>query len=568
MNTLEAARSYVARGFSVIPIRANGKRPAEDWEQYQHTLPTGEQLTEWFDTTDLNIGIVTGAVSGIYVIDVDTYKGTDHVPYPTELVGQSANGGMHYFYKLGDEEVRNKQGVLEHVDVRGEGGYVVAYPSRIVDSDSGEVKEYKWLSSGNPAKMPARVLSQYLTTKTFDQPLPSDESLGLLSKVLNSGYTEGQHNEELYTLARLFGRAGHNPNLQRKVAEEILQWLESQDSTPQEGFDATVASAWEYEAGRLETTEPVTQREIRPMSFKEMGNFKPPATMFEDGQAIHENTLALIVGQRNNGKTLFLQHVGLGSAANGYKVCYVMTEDSPYFFYRRMQQWQEHHNTAINSDNFTVWRAMEGLIWQLTNIDHVWELINNMKPHKPDMIILDPLIEFALGADEQSAQTMGLVMSHIQLIKRELNCTVVVAHHAGKDATRGARGSSAIEGSPDTVILIKQNPVSGDVTAICTKERNGSKPAPSVYLVTKSEDGLGAALSRANSLEEVVLASNENDNVILQAVLKAGVPVTAADVVHMTGLPQATVYRRLTKLVEIGKLIKDEALYLYNESDD
>ncbi|MCB1116040.1 MAG: bifunctional DNA primase/polymerase, partial [Chlamydiia bacterium] len=77
MNTLEAARSYVARGFSVIPIRANGKRPAEDWEQYQHTLPTGEQLTEWFDTTDLNIGIVTGAVSGIYVIDVDTYKGTD-----------------------------------------------------------------------------------------------------------------------------------------------------------------------------------------------------------------------------------------------------------------------------------------------------------------------------------------------------------------------------------------------------------------------------------------------------------------------------------------------------------
>lgn len=572
---LDQARQYVERGWSVIPLGANSKRPVVEWEEYQQRKPTETELETWFSDDTNNIGIVTGPVSKLFVVDVDDYKGNDHKPYPTPLVAKTANGGKHYFYDY-SEEVHNKQGVLPNVDVRGDGGYVVAYPSKLVDDNTGEVKEYSWQQEGTPAVMPSEVLSKYKgTVKDASTPAPiSDDALALLTQVLTKGFTPGQHNEELHTLARLMARSTHNPDLGYKVTETMLATLDSLDDTPQAAENQllpTLKSGWDYEQSRLEKPidnsqfETIT-REIAPASLKEMRGYKPPAVLFEDGQIIREGTLVVVVGQRNNGKTLFLQHVALGTAANGKRVAYVLTEDSPYFFARRAEQWENEHDTHIDEELFKPWRAKKGLIWQLTSMEDVAEMVIQLKPHKPDLLILDPLIEFALGADEQSAQTMGLIMSHLQFIKRELNCTVVIAHHAGKDLTRGARGSSAIEGSADTVITIRQNKISEDVTAFCTKERNGSKPPSCVYKVTTSDDGMGAALSRAGSIEEAVLASNTSDNRILQALLQANEPLTKQEIADASGVSVSTVYRRLTVLLEDGRIIEVEAenKYAYN----
>ena len=70
--TLDAAHAYAARGWSVIPFEARGKRPGLAWLEFQKRRASQQEVESWFrHRRDANVGVVTGAISGIVVIDVD-----------------------------------------------------------------------------------------------------------------------------------------------------------------------------------------------------------------------------------------------------------------------------------------------------------------------------------------------------------------------------------------------------------------------------------------------------------------------------------------------------------------
>lgn len=72
----QAALEYLQRHWSVIPVRAHDKRPAIRWQQYLGRLATSTELDEWFlKWPNANIGIVTGAISGLVVLDIDPEHG-------------------------------------------------------------------------------------------------------------------------------------------------------------------------------------------------------------------------------------------------------------------------------------------------------------------------------------------------------------------------------------------------------------------------------------------------------------------------------------------------------------
>ena len=131
--TLQAARDYLLKGFSVIPILPRGKKPAIPWKEYQQRPPTDEELVQWFGNgAKNNTGIVTGPVSGLAVVDLDSdrafafAKEKNLSPTPTVKTGR----GFHVYCKTKDG-VRNFQqrDGLPDIDLRAEGGYVVAPPS-------------------------------------------------------------------------------------------------------------------------------------------------------------------------------------------------------------------------------------------------------------------------------------------------------------------------------------------------------------------------------------------------------------------------------------------------------
>lgn len=77
---LSAALSYVKQGFSVIPIQAREKRPLIPWEQYQDRTATDEEIkTWWAKWPDANVEIVTGKISGLVVIDLDSVEAKENL---------------------------------------------------------------------------------------------------------------------------------------------------------------------------------------------------------------------------------------------------------------------------------------------------------------------------------------------------------------------------------------------------------------------------------------------------------------------------------------------------------
>jgi putative DNA primase/helicase len=124
----------MARGWSIFPLRPRSKVPAVKWEQYQRRLATLDELEQWFTTPGFNVGIVTGRISGIFAIDVDSEPAlawaNEHLP-TCDLRVRTARGLHLYYPYSGDRPMRNKsrvryQGEVLDIDVRADGGFVVA----------------------------------------------------------------------------------------------------------------------------------------------------------------------------------------------------------------------------------------------------------------------------------------------------------------------------------------------------------------------------------------------------------------------------------------------------------
>lgn len=124
-----------ARGWSLIPLRPRDKRPAiKSWTEYQKRPAGYDQIEQWFaGNAGYNVGIVTGSVSEIFVVDCDSPAAltwaADHLP-PCEMKVQTAKGLHLYFPFSGDQPMRNKArvtvgGQVLEIDIRATGGYVV-----------------------------------------------------------------------------------------------------------------------------------------------------------------------------------------------------------------------------------------------------------------------------------------------------------------------------------------------------------------------------------------------------------------------------------------------------------
>lgn len=171
-----SAREFLSRGWPIIPLF--GKLPAvPSWKEFQSRLPTPSEVESWFcegKQRPSGLGIVTGKVSGLVVVDCDSAGDAtfwqEHFP-SSPLVVATGGGGVHFYYAMPEgEEVRNRAAVLgRKIDVRGEGGYATAPPSL---HPSG--KQYVWRAYDASATLPS-FDSAWLIDKSKPARLPSSE---------------------------------------------------------------------------------------------------------------------------------------------------------------------------------------------------------------------------------------------------------------------------------------------------------------------------------------------------------------------------------------------------------
>ncbi|GAB4490097.1 MAG: hypothetical protein OHK006_22500 [Thermodesulfovibrionales bacterium] len=213
MKTILAyAKYYQSKGFSTIPLKPYDKTPAIPWKEYQTRHATDDELGKWFGNgSNLNIGIVTGNLSGIAVVDLDSEEAVeliaehDILDAPTVLTSK----GRHLYCKM-KPGVTNfqKRDDLRGIDLRAEGGYVVAPPS-IHPSGS----KYMWMDEQNldDAEMPE--LPEGILAKNTNGNMEIRELL--------NGVTQGQRHDALVRLVGSWLNDGFDKD---HCLERAVEW--------------------------------------------------------------------------------------------------------------------------------------------------------------------------------------------------------------------------------------------------------------------------------------------------------------------------------------------------------
>jgi Bifunctional DNA primase/polymerase, N-terminal len=206
---------YLDLGLSIIPLKPNSKISALDWGQFQNRLPTTGEVQSWRSAfPNMNVGIVTGAVSDIIVLDLDgdeafeVLKGFGEIPLTPTV--QTAKG-KHFYFKHPGSRVGNKTRLRPKVDLRGDHGYVVAPPSIHA---SGH--KYTWeIGLDVPfADVPGWLLELISGTEKKEDQLrdvvgePSRGTLNEINRIVGElvRASEGSRNDRLYKAALDLGR--------------------------------------------------------------------------------------------------------------------------------------------------------------------------------------------------------------------------------------------------------------------------------------------------------------------------------------------------------------------------
>ena len=130
-NLNEVLNYYENLGFDLVPIATNAKYPIEkNW-----TIKSHKNKIEWKEWLEngLNLGVKTGKISNIVILDIDTKEPNEELKKlleETKTLIQESSNGFHYFYQYENE--LSKTRIDEYkIDIETDGGQVVIYPSII-----------------------------------------------------------------------------------------------------------------------------------------------------------------------------------------------------------------------------------------------------------------------------------------------------------------------------------------------------------------------------------------------------------------------------------------------------
>ena len=218
-----AALACLARGWSVVALRPRDKRPLAAWEPLQTERPTEDQVRGWFrNRPDANIGIVTGAVSGLVVLDVDPQHGGEewleqlargHEQLRPTIESITGGGGRHLYFRHPGPEVGNRAGLRPGLDIRGDGGYVVAPPSV---HPSG--RRYVWRDGRSPDDLAPAPLPFWLLDPHGGR---QGRSIADWRALVRKGVPEGQRNSSIASLTGHLLWHGVDPEV---ALELMLAW--------------------------------------------------------------------------------------------------------------------------------------------------------------------------------------------------------------------------------------------------------------------------------------------------------------------------------------------------------
>lgn len=191
------ALQYAQRSLAVFPVKEKDKTPLTK-NGCKDAIKDAEAIHRWWSQSpNVNIGIATGEPSGLWVLDIDGEEGEDslkaleaaHGALPPTMEVHTGGGGRHLYFALPQGlDISNSAGKVGwKIDVRGNGGYVVAPPSV---HKSGRKYEWSVDSLDTPAHAPA-----WLISRAMDKSKGATGKCDVDWEAMLQGVCEGSRND-------------------------------------------------------------------------------------------------------------------------------------------------------------------------------------------------------------------------------------------------------------------------------------------------------------------------------------------------------------------------------------
>lgn len=231
MNT-DFLKFYASQGWMIFPIQSKGKMPLfpsahpdGDPLRGQCTGACGKRGHGLYDAVSdydvmagwlvefpqMNIGLVTGKRSGVFVLDVDAGHGgleslgeleKTYGKLPETPTVQTGGGGRHYFFRhpqsVEIHNVQNSGKIAKGIDIRGDGGYVVTAPSIHPNGN-----KYVWIVK--PSEVKLANAPDWLLKAILDEPKEIKQANPLSD---NAVIVSGERNNYLASFAGTMRKRG------------------------------------------------------------------------------------------------------------------------------------------------------------------------------------------------------------------------------------------------------------------------------------------------------------------------------------------------------------------------
>jgi hypothetical protein len=562
--SLKAALFYASKGWSVVPVHtaskvngkivcscskgelctSPGKHPAVSWSRYQKVRASDVEIRAWFSGPFRanGVGLITGQVSGVFVVDVDCGPGkqgadtlnilqlnNDDLPETCEAI--TGSGGRHYLFKNPpDVRIITDKAVLgPDVDVRGEGGFIVASPSFHACGN-----RYRWKPENHPQTMEVADAPAWLVEASREDHWHKRQHDGaksapgvIVRHPITGKVTDGRETHMcriiMASLITYCGENGCFPDSDELFDESWPTYFSTTDfSRPGRGaeefrhkcvttlrraeagsihefpdLDSFVASAAAKKNAEAGPTQDEMQSDADNIASGQT-DYPLPLIWYDDIEAVAdvndfvEDTLGIgamsvVYGESNCGKTFWASdlamHVASGIKWRGKEVeqgavIYVALEGG-HGIKNRVAAYKKHYK--IKSMPFAVIPSSINMLDPLADTPKLITTILAVAKQLEGqgwpvrMVVIDTLSRALAGGNENASEDMGAIVINADKVRQATGVHLMFIHHSGKNAAAGARGHSLLRAATDTEIEVTRDEEAEVSTASVTKQREMEK---------------------------------------------------------------------------------------------
>ena len=475
------------------------KTPRMNWRNYQKIQPSREEITQWHKQyPHANWAAITGI--NFVVVDSDSNESTQWIQdgniSSTPMTQSSPSGGRHFFYSAPTNRVvRNSVG-QNKIDVRGVGGYIMVVPSynyRMQYDESFLINDFdelpllteediqKVFSFNNDGKVVS------LREKLTEEPRSQGSRNDTLARLVGKWIKEGWGMREILIKAQDWNQTCEPPLDLLETTRTTISIAEGHIKRHPEDVDAGVldwkTSTWntdvkedlEYIQGQEDVQEPETVTSgplgLKPFSDDEWTDLKTSTIDQYWGDAfIFEKSRVLLLGKPKIGKSNWLGAFAAGATtgtdfmevpfSRPLKVMWFQAEIIAEFLKRRIEVYYRRFAAdpevqRIGYDNLIISGRLRKNLMRDADIQ---AFSDEIAFHKPDIVMIDPIINFFDGEENNNSDIRRL-MDRIDMLMEMNNVSVILAHHTGKERADdksflSARGGSVFAGWFDSGIKL------------------------------------------------------------------------------------------------------------------